>query len=561
MKIIGPEAGSGDKIPASRLTEINRKMPLNTGIRSHDSSFPGDRLIKHLSAFFAKRAMDISPAQLKALYTELSALGLNTHEIDDTNILNALMLQRYSIPLSKELLETFRGNVPAIFRGISSLREDALSLLGDSRLTGENRIAVETLLQEINAFFRGTVSQESRTFVITDFINLWMYDLESNIKYLAEIDAESNTEYLRGMINADFNEVETAFESLLRTSPGKKMSGETEKLITALKTATKEFIVKVNEIDSGIQSASEKLKEAVESLRIKLASAVGEYKSANILSSESIRMSALTPELLYELLSERIRILENGLLARIPGSELGGEVTGNANAVMKAVPLKNIVQNSGMAFEWQLLAWYRAGRDPERLRTLMKEDLKGILLNFANRTKRNPVKGNIKKKFELLGKNTQTQMNNIRNLQLSNILGKHGLKKGFYFELPPSVVLNYGHGVIEDAGHNGQEKRKTAENRNSFALEIDVETSKIGNVHVSMTFSGKAVSLHFGLESETVSNRAKDMSQELRANLTEQGYTVISVDFHRRDYIGGQPSNSLKSKRNGRPEKNLDITG
>ncbi|MFC1538604.1 flagellar hook-length control protein FliK [Candidatus Latescibacterota bacterium] len=191
----------------------------------------------------------------------------------------------------------------------------------------------------------------------------------------------------------------------------------------------------------------------------------------------------------------------------------------------------------------------------------MREDLKGILLNFANRAKRDPTKGNIEKKFELLGKHTQTQLNNIRNLQISNILGKHGLKKGFYLEIPPGGVLNYGHGVIEDAGHNGRGKRKTAENRNSFIVEIDVETSKIGNVHVSMTFSGKAVSLHFGLESETVSNRAKDMSQELRANLTGQGYTVVSVDFHRRDNIDRQPGNSLKSKRTGRPEKNLDITG
>ncbi|MFC1649935.1 hypothetical protein ACFL2X_00045 [Candidatus Latescibacterota bacterium] len=397
MRITGPDAGSGDKIPVPRPAGKNREMQLNTVVRPQNSTIPGDRLTKHLSGFFAKSGMDILPSQIKALHAELSALGLGATDIDETVILNALVLRRHSIPLSKELLEILRGNAPVVFRGISSLSEDAMALLGDSRLTGENRSAVEALLRDINVLFKGTVPQESSAIVMETALN--------------------------------------------------------------------------------------------------------------------------------------------------------------------AQQLKHIIQNSGMAFEWQLLAWYRSGRDPERLRALMREDLKGILSKFANRAKKNPAKGKVKKKFELLEKNTQTQLKNIRNLQLSNIFGKHGLKKGFCLELPPCAGLKHGQGIIEDTGPKDSGEKEVAETRKSFTLEIDVETSKIGNVHVGMTFAGKAVSLNFGFESETISTVAKDMSGELRANLTEQGYTVAAADFHKRGSIAKRSKDGSISEGNGKSAKNLDITG
>ncbi|MFC1551460.1 flagellar hook-length control protein FliK [Candidatus Latescibacterota bacterium] len=406
MNISGPEAGSGNKIPVLNPSGKVHKAPVDADVRPQNSTVPGDRLAQQLSAFFAKRGPDILSSHITALHAELSALGLDAADIDDTTILNALMLRRHSIPLSKELLETLGGNAPAVFKGVSVLGDNARALLGDVRLTGESRTAIEALLRDINTFFRDSVLQESPNVVVGD--------------------------------------------------------------------------------------------------------------------------------------------------------------------AMSALPLKNIIQNSGLAFEWQLLAWYRSGRDPERLRALMSEDLKGVLINFANRAKKNPAKGSAKKKFTALEKDAGTQLKNIENLQLSNILGKHELKKGFCFELPPGGGLNGGHGIIEDDGRGRPKEENTDGTPKPFTVEIDVETTQLGSVHVGMTFAGiadvaeNAVSLNFGLESERITEAAENMSGELRANLTSQGYTVMSVDFHRRGSGTGNRADGSHSAGKDYPTKsaqNLDITG
>ena len=239
----------------------------------------------------------------------------------------------------------------------------------------------------------------------------------------------------------------------------------------------------------------------------------------------------------------------------------GGDSTEITDDSVNALQLKNLIRNSGMAFEWQLLAWYRSGMDSGRLYTLLHEDLKGILINLSNRLKKNKTTGTLKKKLELLRKNAQAQVKNITNRQIANILSRHGIKKGFYLELPSVADQKQGYVRIIGKGNNDSEEEKNPDSLKSpFSLEIEIELSKIGTVNVFMTFSGKTVSLNFELDSEKIFSTVKDMSEELRAKLAERGFVVSSVEFNKHN---DSKSSSTPSKhpKTTKAIRKLDIIG
>ncbi len=554
MRITGPDILSGDKIPVPRHAGTDTDLPLYTDKQSPGVKHTGKLLTKHLTRIFVNRGIDIPPSQIHALEAELSALGLTATEIDDTSILNALLLKRHSIPLTRELLDTLQRNESTIFKGVSLLREDALSLLGNIHFYGKNRNALEVLVTDINAFFKGIVSPDSMKYAMEDIINLWAYDLESKLLSLAEGQAESAAEITGG----DFNEVEIALKSIFNPLSEDDVNQKAEALIKVLRNAVSEIHSQIQEIDFRHYGASELLKEAIETFRYHLSVIAGEYESLIAPGSES----GLSSVLLGELLGENTRILENRLLAQLLFNASGGDFTEITDGALNTLQLKNIIQNSGMAFEWQLLAWYRSGMDTGRLHALLHEDLKGILMSFSNRLKKNQAKGKIKKKLELLEKNSQTQLKNITNRQLSNILNKLGVKRGFYLELPLGTEQGQRHTRISVKGSKDSEKEKNLNSQKfPFSLEIEIEMSKIGMVNVFMTFSGKTVSLSFELESEKISSTVTDMGQELREKLMKKGFVVGSVEFRKRDSnlesnkAGSKPAEKVKSS------KNLDIIG
>jgi len=554
LGITGPEMISGDKIPAPRHAVADHDLPLYAGKQSPDVKHTGELLTKHLTRIFVDRGMDIPSSQINTLEAELSALGLTASEIDDNSILNALLLQRHSIPLSRELLNTLQGNESAIFKGVSLLREDALSLLGNINFSGENRKAVEILVKDINAFFKGIVSPESMKFAMEDTVNLWAYDLESKLLSLVEGQAESTAEISGGV----FSEIEIVLESLLHPHSEDGISQKAEALLKVVRNAAGEIRSRIQEIDFRHHGASELLREAIETFRYRLSFIAGEYESLIAPGSEG----GMTSVLLGALLGENTRILENRLLAQLLFNASGGDFTEITDGSLNTLQLKNVIQNSGMAFEWLLLAWYRSGMDSGRLHILLHEDLKGILMSFHNRLKKNQAKGAMKKKLELIEKNSQTQLKNITNRQIANILDKHGIKKGFYFELLPGTEQRKGHTRITVKGNKNSGKEKNLDSQKfPFSLEVEIEMSKIGTVNVFMTFSGKTVSLSFELDSETISSEVMNMREELREKLIEREFMVGSVEFRKRD-------SNLESRKAGskhikmvKSSKKLDIIG
>ena len=57
--------------------------------------------------------------------------------------------------------------------------------------------------------------------------------------------------------------------------------------------------------------------------------------------------------------------------------------------------LREMIMKSGMSFEWRLLAWHRAGRDPQALRDLLGNDLKGLLLTLSESIRKQSAKGRL----------------------------------------------------------------------------------------------------------------------------------------------------------------------
>jgi hypothetical protein len=150
---------------------------------------------------------------------------------------------------------------------------------------------------------------------------------------------------------------------------------------------------------------------------------------------------------------------------------------------------------------------------------------------------------------------------NITNRQITNILSRHGIKKGFYLELPSVVDQKQGNARIIGKGNNDSGNEKNSDSQKlPFSLEIEIEMSKIGMVNVFMTFSGKTVSLNFELNSEKISSAAKDMSEELRTKLAEQGFMVSSVEFNKHN---DSKSSSIPSKhsKTSKSIRKLDIIG
>ena len=212
-----------------------------------------------------------------------------------------------------------------------------------------------------------------------------------------------------------------------------------------------------------------------------------------------------------------------------------------------------------MGFEWQLLAWYRSGKDPGRFHALLHNDLKGILMGFINRSRGKATKSRIKKKFELLEKQSQTLLKNITSRQLSNVLNEYDEKRGFYLELPLGAELKQGHAKIVAKGNKEPEKN-TLDPQN-FTLSFEVETSKIGTVNVFMTVLGKTVSLRFELEDKNVSALGMDMHEEIREALKSRGFSVGGIEFCESDIDFGRRGNKTKPINNKRSAKNLDVVG
>ncbi len=303
MRINGPE-----KIPAERVSI----RPVQTATVEKTQSLSGKdgSLSTQLARIFADKGFDISSSQAQTLQAELSSLGMNTADINSNNALRALLLNRFSIPLTHEkLTAAWVKGESSVFKSLSSLNENALLLLADKNLTGKNREAVAALVKNINSVFNGEISPELIQFAADDIISLWMYDLERKLISLTEGRAGSVSEIIGGSPD----EIELALESLVKSPPFDTADSRTAALIEALRNTVSETRLKILAMDFSRPETSQMLREALDGLGEKLSLIIGEYKAFFPPGTEGEQSNILPAQVV----GKTANMLENRLLTQL----------------------------------------------------------------------------------------------------------------------------------------------------------------------------------------------------------------------------------------------------
>jgi hypothetical protein len=253
---------------------------------------------------------------------------------------------------------------------------------------------------------------------------------------------------------------------------------------------------------------------------------------------------SLTPGLLLsgqnggETIPERLIQLQNTALSVLEQKGISSGIRAALETFVKDVDawfstgiaqtLPHAVQKGGLSFEWQLLAWYRAGRDPERLQALLHEDMKGVLINLLQKIGKAGKKSGAGalKKFD---EDAAALLDSITSRQLSSLASVFTDRRSVYFEIfwgerrEPMKVRILAEGR--------KERQKNNVNKQNFSLVLEVETSHLGPVQVLLQISGKTLSASMLLKNEEAADLAGSMADEIKDSLLSRGYELGTIRF------------------------------
>ena len=200
--------------------------------------------------------------------------------------------------------------------------------------------------------------------------------------------------------------------------------------------------------------------------------------------------------------------------------------------------LAALVRRSGMSFEWRLLAWFRAGADPGRLRELLSDDLKGLaLMILAERKKSRSMKnGGFTRLAERIGRFVDTVTKRQIDMALSRSRGSA--------EMPIDCSFGPGGGQ-RMFGVVRRESAEAAENRTD-SFVITLTTSSLGEVSVRMVRSRNRLTIDVTTGTGEVISADDDMLRELADALGARGFVLERIGFGRR---AGTESKARSPKR------------
>ena len=99
-------------------------------------------------------------------------------------------------------------------------------------------------------------------------------------------------------------------------------------------------------------------------------------------------------------------------------------------------PIRDLLQSSGLMFEWKLLAWYRSGKNPAVLHELVHQDVKGMVAAFLEGLKTGGRNGTLKKRLAAIEREAQELLDSISGKQLSSILHNRENSRSLHMEIP-----------------------------------------------------------------------------------------------------------------------------
>jgi len=503
----------------------------------------GESLSHYLTDIYSHKSMEIPHSQVLALETELAAIGMTSSDLDAGSALRALILHRNGIPLRPELIgDAFEGEATVLSR-LGDLQERAGVLLADKVITGENRTLLGMLISDIDSVFKFDTAQQAVKNGLEDSVLSWLHSLESKIQILISSDPEALADILR-----------TGGEGMsLRQDDARflHMSAENDPRLAALLSdvgnAAGEMISRIQGIQAESREVRDQIMQAVNLLRNRIT-----VISVEIEGLFQGGGRALQGGMIAGFFSEQVRSLERKLLEQLtvnPEDRIIGSVWTDSG---EALPMRNMMRTSGMAFEWRLLAWYRSGRDPRRLHDLIHRDIKGILNGFTTGLKTGNAGRRAKKMLRDIENDAKSLIDSITRRQISTILQNRDDKSGLFFEVPFGDTSEKGHAGIWAKG-----RKKPEENiidADTADITFDVDTTGLGRLYVTMIFRKKTVSLRFSLRDSQVMNIAHELQTELTESLSARGFKVGSVSFALHEETTGR-SRSESQKRT------MDITG
>lgn len=509
MNIKGPEMRFSGSLPVSPLKILSERQPQQTGN-------PPGAISNHLLKILTENGYNISNENLDALASELISAGLSQSGLDSATVIRALLLKQINIPFEKEVLKNSWESGKTIFYDISGLLEETLSVLREPILSAKEKESAGKLLDGIKAYLSGNSTEDSVKINIRNIIDLWGYVIESDL-----------LSYEKGNFSEqkDLTGFETVIQSLLKPAGDDSLKGQTGEFIEKLRDYIITLKNRIANIDLNASSAESGIKQALDAFRYELMQSAS--KAGEILQPSAA--GQIYTVSLSEFVSDALKKLETGLSGEILiyKALVSGEP--DAGNIFMPYQIKNLLTNS-MSFEWQLLMWFRSGRDFKSLEAIFHNNIKAVLINFLNRQKSGEIKDRIKKKMDALDTASMSLLKGIESRQITNILNDTVEKKGFYVELPVSPSV--GEGIVKITVQKKDSSRKKRNETKINVVSFQSDTSNVGKINVKMTVSGNNMTLSFGFENEKISVMANSFSDDIRNSLIKRGFIPGIIEFH-----------------------------
>ncbi len=476
--------------------DIARHVQDTSGSRRSTEAHPAEALPPRAVPF----PSDISPARLAALEAELASAGFAAAGMDAATLEAALLLHDAGLPLDM-LRET--AGLPATAVAVADAIAAARTLLARRDLDPGMRVLLQSFVDGMDAL----AADPAPRAMLETLLDTWTAAVE---RAFADAGSEGvpvfNSSNRAGGTVADGSDPRLAgARALLRDA------------VAAFRAAVLDGGAGKVSFDAALRVLAERLTAAAWTAFPAMAAGQGGESAA-----------------LGVFVREGIRALDERLRDSVSGS--GGQFAPTA--------LREAVQRSGMQFEWRLLAWFRAGADPARLRALMASDIKGLLSVLAAGLRRHGGAS-----AGMVGDAAERALASFGRRRLDAIVNDRADRHdGALLDLPAAGPDMPVRGTVVVRG--GKQPGRPVLDLENADLSFSVAASRIGRMDIAVRIRGNTASLAFTVEGEDIRALGAGMAAELRDALAVRGLSATVGFSVSRDESAGPG-----------PRKGVDLTG
>ena len=509
MNIHGADLPSGNKVDSSRQMTSNASRKNITSAQNTSAA--------EKAAFLLELDIDIPGATLKSIENELTKLGLSLKGLNRESVLRALTMSVNQLPLDSGLITGDIVHEEPLPLQLQSLINDIQDILNSGSLSREAIAVLETALSTLTTLISSAESPIQASLVSAQLIELWGSETEALLR--AALSGETLENWPAagdGIAQLKLDSLMSETLSATDSTPDNRSA-----LINSFRELAQAFKSEVLEL-----IASNSLNaRSLESLRTDISTRLSQLLSTSSAQAEG---QGLVVDLLPALtarVESGLNFLATRLALLLEEKTAGKAALGSADEFtsMKSIPSKN-----GMQFEWRMLAWYRAGRDPALLKMLMRQDMKGVLMDLSLQLKTLKKLHSKVKTFTKLIEQADTLTDNISRRQMFHLLNERDDRHHWLVDVPAGLANREAVTVSGDA--DKKKKGETSENGIS-RFSFSVETSRLGIVKSSFTVQGKSLGLSLTFENDIAKAASAEYAGEISSALQSRGFAISTVSI------------------------------